>query len=216
MPKKRSRRWTTHEIQLVRAYVRDHAVHIISNMYKNIFAGSIKHPKSKGFYKHLSAIVKRSLAKCKSKFQKMERHLYVDVLRVPVDTFELFLWTRFKSSARSEHKRFVRTVIAKKRSWHLRKSRARCWAQSDPSDTKFIRDSRKYDRATRRLLEDVRLDLIAKWLGGDPGLPEVTSSGSLSVANAKPRGSVSSMPSATARTPPKCSTRKVSTSELSE
>ena len=177
MPKKKSNRWTTHEINAIKAYALDQALHLTANMYKNIFAGSIRYPKRKGFYKDLSAITRRTHLKCKSKFQKMERHLYVDVLKVDPATFDLFLWTRFKTRNRVEREKLLRRPIAKKTSRNLRRSQTHRHDQSSARTNKFARDSRKYGKAARRQLEKVRLGLVAKWLRRDPDLPEVTSSG---------------------------------------
>ena len=95
MPKKSKRkRWSSNELNTMKDYVLLNKESLLDNFYKNIINKNKKYPKYSKFYTNLSKRIKRSSSQCKSKFQKMEREIYLDFLGVLESEFDLFVWTR--------------------------------------------------------------------------------------------------------------------------
>jgi hypothetical protein len=95
MPKKNKRkRWSETELKIIKEYVISHKEDLITNFYQNIIISVKKYPKYPKFYTNLSKKLKRSSSQCKSKFQKMEKEIYLEYLGVSENEFELFNWIR--------------------------------------------------------------------------------------------------------------------------
>lgn len=93
-PRRIVRHWTPIEVFIVEQYALDHQDQLKQNLYRNIFAGTMLYRKKKGFFKQMSKLVDRPSKNCKSKFQKIERKIYVYLIGVPKDHYELFLLIR--------------------------------------------------------------------------------------------------------------------------
>ena len=75
-------------------YALNHRDHLKYNFYHNIFAGAMLYRKKRGFFQNMSKLVDRPSKNCKSKFQKIERKIYVSLIGIPRDHYELFLFIR--------------------------------------------------------------------------------------------------------------------------
>ena len=75
-------------------YALNHRDHLKYNFYHNIFAGAMLYRKKRGFFQNMSKLVDRPSKNCKSKFQKIERKIYVTLIGFPSDHYKLFLFIR--------------------------------------------------------------------------------------------------------------------------
>lgn len=95
MPKRNKRkRWTQSELNIIKEYVILHKEDLIDNFYQNIIISQKKYPKYPKFYTNLSKKLKRSSSQCKSKFQKMEKEIYLQYLGMNENEYNLFNWIR--------------------------------------------------------------------------------------------------------------------------
>lgn len=91
---KKKQTWTAKQTEILKEYILKHAQHLKFKFYENIIAGSMKFRKFKGFFIDLGRQLGKSSVKCKSKFQKMESTIYLDLLELPESHFELYLYIR--------------------------------------------------------------------------------------------------------------------------
>ena len=90
----RGKKWTKKEVGLLENYAISQAEHLVFKFYENIISGSMEYRKNKGFFRELSKIIGKSSAQCKSKFQKIEEQIYLDLLHIPEDHYDLYLYIR--------------------------------------------------------------------------------------------------------------------------
>lgn len=102
------RKWTKAQTQILRQYVTNHKVHLRSKFYQNIAAGRIRYRKAKGFFVNMGVKVGKSFEKCKSKFQKMESEIYLELLDIPKQHLELYNYLRTRSKLLSTSVQQVR------------------------------------------------------------------------------------------------------------
>lgn len=93
-PRRTNKKWDKKQTALIKEYAWEHRDHIRSRFYENIFAGRMQFRKVKGFFVKLAAKLGKSSEKCKSKFQKMEKTIYVETLRIPQSHYDTFQYLR--------------------------------------------------------------------------------------------------------------------------
>ena len=86
--------WTNEEKEMMVNYIKKHKHHLKEVLYVNIIHNQMKYRKRTMFFQEMSKYVKRDAPKCKSKFQKIEQKLYVDVLKIPAHHFKYFVELR--------------------------------------------------------------------------------------------------------------------------
>lgn len=87
-------RWNSEEVEVLRQFVSTKRKPLLEYFYKNIFLGELKVRKPRKFFVEMSRAVGRTAEQCKSKFQKFEKKVFKDFLKVPVEHFEVFQWLR--------------------------------------------------------------------------------------------------------------------------
>ena len=86
--------WNDKDIMSVKNYTLSNREVLLSNMYINIIVGFVKFRKPRTFFKDLGLLLDRPSYLCKSKFQKIERELVVNLLKVPQELYNLYLYIR--------------------------------------------------------------------------------------------------------------------------
>ena len=100
MPKRKApqQKWTQHEIKKMHDYIITNSDDLTSNLYINIVAGYMRFRKPRRFFINLGNLINRTSILCKSKFQKIEKTIYTDYLKIPQEIYEVFKWIRNKKS----------------------------------------------------------------------------------------------------------------------
>lgn len=168
MPKKaKVKNWTEKEVANLKKYIKENSQQLKSQLLMNILMVSMHFSKQKGFYKTLSSIVGRTLPKCKSKFQKMEKDLYLKTLKISELDYEVFQWIRFESQKEIEQQRKLKKMIQKKtRSRNLRKTKNTI-LEKKSLQIKKIKKKPKYTQKKIKELTRRRTRLIKKYLKND-------------------------------------------------
>lgn len=98
------RNWTDIEIAGLEKFIISNKFKLENLFYQNIIAGKLSQRKSPGFFNDMSLAVNRSPDQCKSKFQKFERKIYRDFLKLPEDHYRVFIHIRKKKSHQNKKK----------------------------------------------------------------------------------------------------------------
>lgn len=182
--KLKSKKWSKNEIKMIEEYSELHAKHLKTNMYQNILIGTMRFSRKLGFFKNLSKITKRSITKCKSKFQKMERKIYLGILNVPEKDYNCYLWVRKTTRIDSSRKKHLKKKLTKNKKWNLRKKKWKKEEQvngnlKNTSDRIFLneRDDNRFKK--------LRFELIKKYLNDELDLPDLTFSKLACISNSK-------------------------------
>ena len=69
---------------------------LIRNLYANILEGGLKHRRDFNFFKEMNKVLRKSVEKCKSKFQKIEKKIYEEFLDIPEKHYSLYVYLRDK------------------------------------------------------------------------------------------------------------------------
>lgn len=88
------RNWSKKEVEFIKEYSKQNSEILISNMLINIVAGYMRFRKPKRFFVNLGTALKFSSSRCKSKFQKIEKLIYLESIGIPAEMYELFCWIR--------------------------------------------------------------------------------------------------------------------------
>jgi hypothetical protein len=86
--------WTNEEVSKLRSYVSENSQELVSNLLVNIVTGYLRFRKNRRFFINMGKFLDRSSKICKSKFQKLERKIYIEFLNLPTDYYELFCHIR--------------------------------------------------------------------------------------------------------------------------
>ena len=92
---------------------------------QNIINGKIRRQTIYGFFSKMSSKLNRTASQCKSKFQRMEREIYLDYLSIPEQDYLVFCWVRkgmpgesiknVKSPIRRKGRDFCKSPIVKEK-----------------------------------------------------------------------------------------------------
>lgn len=93
---KQRQTWTLQEVNKIRHYALANSQDLISNLLANIVAGYMRFRKHRRFFVDMGSYLGRSPKNCKSKFQTLEKRIYVDTLKVPRSHYMLFCHIRKK------------------------------------------------------------------------------------------------------------------------
>lgn len=93
---KHKRNWTNDEIAILKNFIISKKNILETLFYQNIIAGKLSERKMPGFFNEMSEAVNRSADQCKSKFQKFERKIYREFLKLPEDHYRVFVYIRKK------------------------------------------------------------------------------------------------------------------------
>jgi hypothetical protein len=88
--KSKRQRWNEKELNELRKYILLKGDELKLAFYQNIIEGKIIYKKCSKFFIEMSKKIKRSSNQCKSKFQKMEREIYLEILQVPEEYYLLY------------------------------------------------------------------------------------------------------------------------------
>jgi hypothetical protein len=91
MIQKESLHPTSKDRNVVEKYVMQNKDNLISNMYMNILVGYKRFAKPYGFFKKLSEQLRKPAAKSKQMYLQMEQDLFVNVLGVPKEHYDLYV-----------------------------------------------------------------------------------------------------------------------------
>lgn len=105
--KNQKAKWTPKQIECLKNYAQKNKAHIASKFYQNIIKGRMQFRKAKGFFIRLGQQLGKSPAKCKSKFQKIEREIYLEVLKIPASHYKIYSYIRKHCKLTSD--RFVQS-----------------------------------------------------------------------------------------------------------
>lgn len=92
--------WTAQDISKLRKFVKRSARVLIPILYQNIFDPRTKTKKPNGFYGQMGIALGKTSLQCKSKFQKFEKLIYTEYLKVPVKDYMVFEAIRSNGSFR--------------------------------------------------------------------------------------------------------------------
>ena len=91
--------WTKDELCKFKEYIISNSKQLISNLIINIVVGYMRFRKSRTFFINMGLLLNRKSKLCKSKFQKIERQIYTDFLKLPKEYYDIFCQLR-KQKAR--------------------------------------------------------------------------------------------------------------------
>ena len=171
MVKHRKRqKWTPADVDRLRRYSKSRSAHLTTSMYQNILAGDMKYPRQKGFFQDMAKILRRSVPKCKSKFQKLEEQVYLETLGVPATHYDCFVWTRRRTRAEFDRNARARRATIKPPERNLRKKSVKI-ADCNTQLVKFKSQSgpkkKNYSIDKLSKLKQTRVDLARQYLAGD-------------------------------------------------
>ena len=98
------RKWSQREKEIFSEIVLNNKKMLIENFYSIILKGAHTVRKRNGFFKQMKKQLKRDSTLCKSKFQKDEKKIYVNLLKVPENHYELFSFLRRKKKTNKKKK----------------------------------------------------------------------------------------------------------------
>ena len=183
MPKKlKNVKWTPKQVGTITEYSKSRSEHLTALMYTNILAGKMQFAKQSGFFKALSRKTKKSITKCKSKFQKMEQQLYLGALGVPEAHYRCFVWVRKRTRADLVKAR-ARDFPLTTKKWNLRKKKLHSarHARLEAAEPKTNQPER--DQATNSHFERVRSGLVERYLTGRLALDGISAGNSFMQAD---------------------------------
>jgi hypothetical protein len=89
-----SKKWLENDLNIIKKYALANSEMLISNLLINIVVGHKRFRKPKYFFNKLGELLERSSHLCKSKFQKLEKMIYIDGLKIRPDYYDTFCWVR--------------------------------------------------------------------------------------------------------------------------
>ena len=104
MPKKalKIKKWTVRESEKFREFVIENKEDLLKPFYSYLMDPYSKAKRPVGFFRDLSKTLKRDSQNCKSKFQRHEKEIFLDFLRVPPHHFKLFRHLKFIMKKKKE------------------------------------------------------------------------------------------------------------------
>lgn len=104
MPRKiLTKKWSDTEIKQIQEYSKNNSDELLSNFYSNIVVGYMRFRKPKKFFVNLGILLQRTSSLCKSKFQKLEKEIYLEALQIQREEYELFCWVRSTKKTRVKY-----------------------------------------------------------------------------------------------------------------
>ena len=88
--------WSCEEENNLEKFIMQESKTLVDFFYINILLGNTKWRKTSKFFKKMSDIIKRSPAQCKSKFQKSEEYIYINLLGI--SKLDYFLYSNLRSN----------------------------------------------------------------------------------------------------------------------
>lgn len=82
--------WSCQEENNMEKFILQNSSTLIDWFYINILLGNTKWRKTSKFFKNMSDLVKRSPSQCKSKFQKTEDYIYINLLGLPKLDYNIY------------------------------------------------------------------------------------------------------------------------------
>lgn len=172
--KSKRQRWTAGELEKLKKYILSKSSQLRLYFYQNIIEGEIKFKKCSRFFIEMSELMKRTANQCKSKFQKMEKSIYTDLMGVSAEHYRLYQRIRRLNSELkvAEDKRF----IPKPKHRMLRKIRHKSsqHALSDDAEQAEEKRRREHERKAQlridhleRELADLRRQVFASLVAGE-------------------------------------------------
>ena len=92
--KSKRQRWKPQELAEFRKFILGKRDDLKLAFYLNLIEGHITHKKSPKFFIEMSQGIRRSANQCKSKFQKMEKKIYLEILGIPPEHYLLYFAQR--------------------------------------------------------------------------------------------------------------------------
>jgi hypothetical protein len=124
MPRKTKRKpWTKLETANFEKYIKKKAFLLKANFYKNIYKGKMKFRRPPRFFIEMSNKIGRTASQCKSKFQKLEKEIYLEFLDLPLNHFLVYQSIRNNNQALSDIKssEFISKRMNKRNKQKIRK-----------------------------------------------------------------------------------------------
>lgn len=92
--RKQQKGWTAEEVRKICEYAKANSEELTSNLLINIVTGYMRFRKHRRFFINMGSHLGRPPKNCKSKFQKLEKTIYIECLKVPERHYELFCYAR--------------------------------------------------------------------------------------------------------------------------
>ena len=98
--KRKRHRWNEEEMTRLKSFVKDQEKALRENFYCDILAGDLIHRKKQRFFFEMEKAVSKTAGKCKSKFQKYEKIIHCEYLKIPEEHYEVYLYLREEKKSR--------------------------------------------------------------------------------------------------------------------
>ena len=102
---------TSTNVNKIYRFCKSDATNLISKMYQNILTGKLGFFRETEFFRDMSKLTEMPLDKCRHYFRKHERHIFLEILKVPAPYSHCFSRMRDQTCAKFEEEARQKKLI---------------------------------------------------------------------------------------------------------